>query len=293
MRFLIVCAALGFAITSQAALAGVCYEEQFGAHFAEYDYAWQPTGDAARFFEPNYVTAPFEPSETMEHHVCIKGDRLVRAGVILSTIYDLGSGTVTLIRRDKHKYAVISFDRMLNLLAKKPIPTRKAAIVIEDTGRSLRIANQAAAEYDATVFSGAPSPANIVAHASIWKVAKLPLKRPAEYRKRCLEKFGIAYAPVCSLTEPRGFGTLATEAVKMNGYAVMEVLEARVPVPDLFHTGIDSEPGPEFARIFRAEAKISNFQVQTVSESIFTPPARYKRVKRVSAKWLNLSSTAY
>jgi hypothetical protein len=293
MRFRIACAALGLAIMSEAAFAGVCYEEQFGAHFAEYDFVWQPTGYPSRFFDTDYVTAPFEPSGAMEHHVCIAGDRLVRAGVTVSTIYDLDSGTVTLIRRDKHKYAVISFDRMMDLLTKKPISTRKATIVIDDTGRNLRIANRTAAEYDATVFSGTPSPANIVAHASIWKVAKLPLKGPAEYHKRCLQKFGIAYAPVCSLTEPRGFGSLATEAVKVDGYEVMEVLEERVPVPDLFHTGINSDPGPAFARIFRAEAKISNFQVQTVSESVFTPPARYKRAKRVSAKWLNLNSTAY
>lgn len=76
----------------------------------------------------------------------------------------------------------------------------------------------------------------------------------------------------------------------MDGYAVMEVLEERVPVPDLFHTGIDRDPGPELVRIFRAEAKISNFRMQTISESVFTSRARYKRVNRVSAKWLNLAS---
>ncbi|MGH9623039.1 MAG: hypothetical protein ACRD4G_01715 [Bryobacteraceae bacterium] len=194
-----------------------------------------------------------------------------------------------LIWRDKRQYAVITFQRMMDLLAKTPVSTRKATILINETGRSQNVANQTAAEYDANLFSGN----NIVAHASLWKVAKLPLKGPAEYQKHCLEKFGIAYAPVCSLTEPRGFGTLATEAVKVDGYTVMEVLEARVPVPDLFHTGIDRDPGPEFARIFRAEARISGFKRQTVDKSVFVIPARYKREKQVSSKWLNLASTAY
>lgn len=74
---------------------------------------------------------------------------------------------------------------------------------------------------------------------------------------------------------------------------MMEVLEARVPVPDLFHTGIDRDPGPAFARIFRAETKISGFKTRTVDSSIFAVPARYKREKRVSPKWLNLASTEY
>lgn len=172
MRVQTLFAVLAVFASGRASLAGVCYEEQFGAHFVQYDLGWQPTGDPSRFFSSHYVTAPFEPSEAMEHHVCIQSDRMVRAGIIVSTIYNLDTGTVMRIRRDKHRYAVITFQQMLDLLTKTPVSARKTTTRINETGRSQSVANQLATEYDATVYSGN----NILAHASIWKVAKLPLK---------------------------------------------------------------------------------------------------------------------
>lgn len=52
MRFWTAFAALALAIMGQAAFAGVCYEEQFAAHFAEYDFVWQPTGILPAFLVP-------------------------------------------------------------------------------------------------------------------------------------------------------------------------------------------------------------------------------------------------
>ncbi len=38
-----------------------------------------------------------------------------------------------LIWRDKRQYAVITFQRMMDLLAKTPVSTRKATILINDS----------------------------------------------------------------------------------------------------------------------------------------------------------------
>jgi hypothetical protein len=92
------------------------------------------------------------------------------------------------------------------------------------------------------------------------------------------------------LTEPRGFGTLATDALQAEGYTVMEILEARIPVPVPFHSGPDLSLGPPYARIFRAETKLSNFSNQPVDDSVFAIPRHYKRARHVSVSWLNLAS---
>lgn len=293
MRSPLTFAILASLIAFCPAVAGVSYDEQFAAYFAQYDFPWQPTGDASRFFDTGYVTAPFDPSEAMSYKVSVKGHRMARIGVIVSTIDDLDSGTVTIIRRDKGKYGVVKFEEMLELLRKAPLSGHKLTIQIGETDRTKELENQTAAEYVATIFSGSQQPANIVAHATFWNVPKLRTKELTDYQKRCLDQYGPTYAPVCSLTEPRGFGALASQIATVEGYTVMEILEARIPVPGPFQSGADMQPGPRFARIFRAETKLSNFRNEAVDDSVFAVPAHYKRAKRVSVSWLDLESTSF
>lgn len=287
-------------------LAGVTYDEDFGSSVGQYDIEPPPLGvtgmQPSDFDSPFYSAAPFDLANTQHFTVYVKGDKLARIGTTVSTIYDLGTGTVTVIDYGKSGYSVLSFAAMQRRIEKGRGPTRGSNIQVTDTGRTMKIAGQTACEYLITVSKGSGEDVQAVAHATYWDIQSLPWEELAAFHAKCAGKYGRQYPAVCSLTESTGFGMLSKGVSGLEGYPVVKIVESRMSVPppyggstspaEIYPADRSSaensrtaghqwrgDQAPSFARIVRTETRISNFREGPVDDSHFAIPKGYKGKK--------------
>jgi hypothetical protein len=292
--------------TAACLLADVTYDESYGSTVGRYDVEPSPLlapGVPPTVFDsPFYAPAPFDPANTQNFRVYVKGNRIARVGSLISTIYDLDTGTVTAIDHEKHRYAVLSFAAMERRIEKGRGPRAGGKIETTDTGRTMNIQGETAVEYALTVWNGSGEDSPAIAHAVYWTVQKLPSEELAAFQKRCRDKYGRQYPAICSLTESNGFGILAKDTAGLEGYPVLKIVESRMTVPspsgentspaEIYPadrsspTNMRTEtrpwrsgPPPSFARILRTEIRISNFVDGPVDESKFAIPKGYKQKK--------------
>lgn len=294
---------LVLALTAACALADVTYDESYGSTIGRYDIEPSPLLDTTApptvFDSPFYSPAPFDAANTQHFRVYAKDNKMARVSSLISTIYDLDTGTVILIDHEKARYAVLSFATMEHRTEKGSGPTAAGKIDAADTGRTMQIDGEAATEHLVTLWNGSSEDSPAVAHAIYWTVRKLP-EELAAFHKRCLTKYGYRYPALCSLTESSGFGILAKGTAGLEGYPVLKIVESRMTVPgplgentspaeiypadrsDSTNLHPDTRawrgaPRSSFARILRTEVRISNFVVGPVDDSHFAIPKNYKR----------------
>jgi hypothetical protein len=226
---------------------------------------------------------------------------MARIGRFISTIYDLDTGTITLVDHEKSKYDVLSFAAVERHIEKGRGPSIGGKIDITDTGRTMQIDGETATEHLVTLWNGSSEDSPAVAHALYWVIQKLPSEELAAFQKRCVDKYGRQYPAVCSLSESNGFGMLAKDAGVV-GYPVLKIVESRMTVPgpsgentspaEMYPASrsnptdvrpdnrtLRHDPPPTFARILRTEVRISNFVEGPVDNSYFAIPKGYKQKK--------------
>ena len=220
--------------TTVYAMADVTYDESYGSTIERYDIEPSPLQISAPptvFDSPSYSPAPFDAANVQRFRVYVKGNRMARIGKLTSTIYDLDSGTVTLIDHEKSTYTVLSVAAMERRIEKRNGPSAGGKLGIIDTGRTMQINGETATEHLMTLWNGASEDTPAVAHATYWIAQKLPSEELAAFQKRCLTKYGHQYPAICSLTESTGFGILAKATAGVEGYPVLKIVESRMTVP--------------------------------------------------------------
>jgi hypothetical protein len=292
-------------------LADVTYDESFGSFVGRYDIEPSPLRAPAEppavFDDPDYSPAPFDDAGTQNFRVYIKGNKLARIGALASTIYDLDAGTVTSINREKRRYSVMTFADFERRLDKSGQGNAGIHLEVTDTGRTMDLDGETAAEYRITARKGSGGESEALAHAVYWIVPALQSAELAAFQKRCLDKYGSEYSGLCAPTEPNGFGIVARGAANLAGYPVLKIIESRmqVPMPGRMNRSpaeiypadragsMRSQPArsfppretgtaPSYTRIVRTETRISNFVEGPVDDSKFAIPKHYKRSKSLS-----------
>lgn len=261
------------------ASSDVTYIESYGSSQAGRDwvpYTMHGSGTDA-FDDATYAPSSFDPTNTVQYTVYIKGLKLARIGQMSATIYDLQAGTVTQVDPLNRSYFVLGFSEMERTLKRK---FRKVQFGIDETGDSVQLSAQEGNAYSVVLFA-ADDKQHILAHGVIWTIPKLP-SDVARYRKFCLDRYGKEYPDLCSIAEPKGLEMLAEPTSGLSGFPIVEILERRMLVPS--GTPFDDIPKPATAGgyaadIVRTESRLDDFKEGPVDDSYFNVPHGYKLKK--------------
>ena len=268
--------------------ADVTFEETFLSAFDRTDllpplFNYPDPGNSP-FDNPNYEAAPFDPNRAATFRVYIKGAKLARVGLLSAVIYDLDSGSVTNIDKNKRTFTVLTFAQMQRQIDKGPRCGNDCQLFVEDTGRTADINGVEANEYRISAAVGQGESAIFLAHATYWTVPRLASAALSNFAKVCNDKFAPQYADVCALTLSNGFGIVSEAEKELHGYVVARIVETRsraasLPRGDAQHEPWDVQTGPTVAQVRRTETRMANVTEGPVSDSVFAIPRGYLETK--------------
>ncbi len=243
-----------------------------------------PGGGNSAFDNAQYDPAPFDSDRAANFRVYIKGAKLARVGLSSVFIYDLDSGSVTWLDKEKRTFTVQTFARMQRHLNNGPRCGKNCQFFVEDTGRTTNINGIEANEYRISAVVGQGDHAAFLAHATYWSVPNLPSEALTAFAQSCAARFAPRYADVCALTQQNGFGIVAEAESAVHGLVVARVIETRSRAASLSHSGAPNEPwdvytGPTIAQIRRTETRMTNVTEGPVSDSVFAIPQGYRETK--------------
>jgi len=164
----------------------------------------------------------------------VEGDRLVRIGKDVSTIFDLKAHTVSVVQLKEHAYSVETLDEAQQRLAemlgewRPPIGTTgKFTIEVQKTSQTRQMQGQTAEEYRViaiTLYQGR----RVVAGSSItgwWP--KPPLDELAAFKLRWSRECDLPFPGMPPAGgDPSVFGAMAGAASKLTGYPILYVVES-------------------------------------------------------------------
>ena len=244
---------------------------------------------------------PLGGAPTNSFRILLEGDRLVRIGKDVSTIFDLKARTVSVVQPKAHSYSVETLDEaqqrlgsMLGDWWSSLGGSGTYTAHVQKTGQTRQIQNQTAEEYRViatTLYHGKP----LVAGSSVyWMVPKPPSDELAAFQLRWSQECGLPFPGMPpSGGDPAVFGAMARAASKLNGYPVLYVVESR-PFPGTqrfaaapsYDASRNSLPeiqptywDPISLQIDVTETAFSGFVAGAVDPSAFAVPAGYKKKK--------------
>ena len=247
-------------------LAGVTYDQTVrtgNLDSAQLLKSRVPSIDPPVFdISPALYAPPLGRAPNNSFRILLDGDRLVRIGKDVSTIFDLKTRTVTVVQLKGHAYSVETLDeaqqRIGEMLGEWRPPmgttgkfttevqmlgewrpplgtTGKFTTEAQKTGQTRPIQGQTAKEYRViaiTLYHGK----RVVAGSSIyWMVPKPPSDELAAFQLRWSRECGLPFPGMPPTgADPSVFGAMARAASKLAGYPILYVVESRpMPFPGL------------------------------------------------------------
>jgi hypothetical protein len=244
---------------------------------------------------------PLGGAPTDSFRILVEGDRLARIGKDVSTIFDLKSRTVTVVRRKARSYSVETLDeaqqRLESMLKDWWAYLGGSGMYtaqVQKTGQTRQIQNQTAEEIRViaiTLYRGKP----LVAGSSVyWMAPKPPSDELAAFQARWSQECGLPFPGMPPAGgDPTVFGAMARAASKLTGYPILYVVESRpfpgtarlaaAPSYDASHNALpEIQPNywdPISLKIDVTETGFSGFVSGAVDPSAFVVPAGYKKKK--------------
>jgi hypothetical protein len=249
---------------------------------------------------PILYAPPLGRAPTDSFRILVEGDRLVRIGKDVSTIFDLKARTVTVVQLKGHAYSVETLDEAQQRLGemlrewRPPIGTTgKFTTEVQKTGQTRQIQGQTAEEYR-IIAIGVRMGKSVVAGSSIyWMVPKPPSDELAAFQLRWSSECDLPFPGMPPTgADPSVFGAMARAASKLAGYPILYVVESRpMPFPGLervtaapeYNASRNSLPdmqpdwNPYSTKIDVTETAFSGFVAGAVDPSAFAVPAGYKK----------------
>jgi hypothetical protein len=250
---------------------------------------------------PKLYAPPLGGAPTDSFRILLEGDRLVRIGKDVSTIFDLKARTVTVVYPNARTYSVETLDEaqqrlrgMLKDWWSSLGGSGKYTTEVQKTGETRQIQGQTAEEYRViriTLYHGK----RVVAGTSVyWTVPNPPSDELAAFQLRWSQECDLPFPDMPpSGGDPTVFGAMARAASKLNGYPVLYVVESR-PFPGTqrfaaapsYDASRNSLPeiqptywDPISLQIDVTETAFSGFVAGAVDPSAFAVPAGYKKKK--------------
>jgi hypothetical protein len=244
---------------------------------------------------------PLDGAPTDSFRIVVEGDRLVRIGKDVSTIFDLKARTVTVVNLNARTYSVETLDdaqqrlrEMLKDWWSSLGGSGKYTTQVQKTGETRQIQGQTAEEYriiGITMYHGK----RVVAGTSVyWMVPNPPSDELAAFQLRWSQECGLPFPGMPPAAgDPTVFGAMARAASKLTGYPILYVVESR-PFPGTqrfaprteYDASRNSLPeiqptygDPISLTIDVTETAFSGFVAGAVDPSVFAVPAGYKRKK--------------
>ena len=250
-------------------LAGVTYDQTVrtgNLDSAQLLKSRVPSIDPPVFdISPALYAPPLGRAPNNSFRILLDGDRLVRIGKDVSTIFDLKARTVTVVQLKARTYSVETLDEAqqhvgemlgewrpplgtigkftteVQMLGEWRPPlgtTGKFTTEAQTTGQTRPIQGQTAKEYRViaiTLYHGK----RMVAGSSIyWMVPKPPSDELAAFQLRWSRECGLPFPGMPPTgADPSVFGAMARAASKLAGYPILYVVESRpMPFPGLERT---------------------------------------------------------
>jgi hypothetical protein len=281
--------------------ADVSYNEtdRYGSFIARGPLQRVPSIDPPVFDIPARSDATsLDHATTIEYKVFIKGNKFVRTGKDVSTIFDLDAGTITTLRRKSHTYTMETFDsagkRFQEMYARwfAPQTTETYSAKVERTGQTKVLEGQTAEEFTVIAIGRFHGRNRVAGRSVYWIVPKAPSEQAAQFQMQWAQKSRLPF-PGVELTGPGAFGAMAEAASKLDGYTVRRVTESR-PVAnagkaidsasyDASKPAISQETITGFYSIFDSawvsQIELSGFSSDLIADDVFTVPAGYKLKK--------------
>jgi hypothetical protein len=248
---------------------------------------------------------PLQGAHTTRFRMIQEGDRLMQIGKDVSTIFDLGVRTVTLVQNKTRSYTVETLEAAQQRLGAILQPSfwdiNKYDVEVQKTGRTRQIEGQTAQEYRIIAIGLERGGRRVAASSVYWIVPKAPSEELAAFLSKWSRASRLPF-PGMPPSDHSAFGVMAQAASKLGGFPIVYVVESR-PIPGAEQlarlAGISPSPSsndtarpqpdrpspnPEEQagaarqmQIRVTEKAFSNFSVGTVEPSAFVVPAAYRR----------------
>lgn len=286
-------------------LAGVTYDQTVRTRTLDGSQLLQsrvPSIDPPVFDITSRLYAPpLDGAPTDSFRILVEGDRLVRVGRDVSTIFDLKARTVTVVQPNARTYSVETLDEaqqrlrgMLKDWWSSLSGSGKYTTEVQKTGETRQIQGQTAEEYRVigiTLYHGK----RVVAGTSVyWMVPNPPSDELAAFQLRWSQECALPFPGMPPAAgDPTAFGAMARAASKLTGYPILYVVESRpfpgtqrfaaAPSYDASHNTLpEIQPtywDPISLKIDVTETAFSGFAAGAVDPSVFAVPAAYKKKK--------------
>ena len=286
-------------------LAGVTYDQTVRTGTLDGSQLLQsrvPSIDPPVFDITSRLYAPLlDGAPTDSFRILVEGDRLVRIGRDVTTIFDLKARTVSVVNPNARTYSVETLDdaqqRLRGMLKdwwSSLGGSGKYTTQVQKAGETRQIQGQTAEEYRVigiTLYHGK----RVVAGSSIyWMVPKPPSDEFAAFQLRWSRECGLPFPGMPPAGGDRSvFGAMAGAASKLTGYPILYVVESR-PFPGTqrfaaapsYDASRNSLPeiqptywDPISLTIDVTETAFSGFVAGAVDPSALAVPAGYKKKK--------------
>ncbi len=219
--------------------------------------------------------------EDQRFTVYIKGPKMARVGVTVSSIFDLDTGTVTTINKQKRTYSVMTFEQMRQQMEQIQQRVNKGGppkldfdVKVEKATQTRNVNGQTATEAMMTLTSKSGGPnGQMVVKVDAWLVPlETATREIVTYSKNLSAKFGEAFAgsPMWGAASA-GIGAAMQEAAKLDGYSVLTDIEVSGVSSSLL-AAMGSANNDASAPLIKMEVQNSNFASGAVDDSKFAIP---------------------
>jgi hypothetical protein len=231
--------------------------------------------------------------EDQSYKVYLKGNKMARLGADTGMIFDLDSGTMTMIDVQKKTYSTTTFDEMnrrMEEMQKRiskngsgPLEMRFDSKV-EATGKTRSIDGKEAKEYVMTITAQGQQ-AGMRVKSDLWAVPSVPgLDELRTFQTKMVDRLKNlnGFNPAMG-TASSGLNELSKEVLKMDGYPVTQevtvsgVQSPMSPMMAMRNGGEENkDPNAPFL-IMKTDSK--SFSDGAVADSVFEIPAGFKQQK--------------
>ena len=249
---------------------------------------------------PKLYAPSLDGAPTKSFRILVEGERLVRIGKDVSTIFDLKVRTVTVVQPNARTYSVETFDDAQQRLGSVLKDwwsyfggSGTYSAHVQKTGQTRQIQNQTAEEYRVIATTGYHGKPLVAGSSVYWMVPQPPLDDLAAVQLRWSQECGLPFPGMPpSDGDPTVFGAMARAASKLTGHPVLYVVESRpfpglaryaaAPSYDASHNSLP-EIQPAYywdsisLKIDVTETAFSGFAAGAVDPSAFAVPAGYKK----------------
>jgi hypothetical protein len=231
--------------------------------------------------------------EDQTYKVYLKGNKMARLGADTGMIFDLDTGTMTMIDMQKKSYSTTTFDEMNRRVQEMQERMSKndsqAADMqfdakVEPTGKTRTIDGKEAKEYIMTITAQGAQ-AGMRVKSDLWAVPSVTgMDELRSFQTRMVTKLKYlnGFNPAMG-TASAGLSQLNKEVLKMDGYPVAQevtisgVQSPMSPMMAMRNGGEENkDPNAPFL-IMNTDEK--SFSDSTVSDSVFQVPAGFKEQK--------------